>query len=207
MDLGVISQQLKPYVELSQEQLKTISTYIDLLLKWNARVNLTAVRDPEQMVTRHFGESFFVARHLIPRDWAGTVIDVGSGAGFPGLPMAIWAPGAEVMLIESNGKKAAFLNEVIHALGLKNARVWNGRAEFFDSQADLVTMRAVEKFELALQTASDLVKPSGRLGVMIGASQVAIARGTGNFLWQESVAIPGGHSRVLVTGTRAERVE
>src|SRR5712692_966226 len=84
---------------LSPAQLRHISTYIDLLLRWNARINLTAVREPEEIVTRHFGESIFAARYLFPRANAGTspeasrphVIDVGSGAGFPGLPIKIWA--------------------------------------------------------------------------------------------------------------------
>lgn len=203
MDIVVMARLLRPYVELSREQLAATSTYIDLLLKWNARVNLTAVRDSEEMVTRHFGESFFVAGHLLRPDWRGTVIDVGSGAGFPGLPIAIWAPGAEVTLIESNGKKTAFLNEVIYALDLKNTRVWNRRAEVFGGNADLVTMRAVEKFETALQMATGLVKTGGRIGLMIGSSQVVVARRAKGFVWQEPSLIPGGHSRVLLTGTRS----
>jgi len=202
MDMGVMVRLLRPYVELSCEQLASTSTYIDLLLKWNARVNLTAVRDPEEIVTRHFGESFFVAGHLLRPGWRGSVIDVGSGAGFPGLPIAIWAPDAEVTLIESNGKKAAFLNEVIFALGLKNARVWNRRAEVFEGNADLVTMRAVEKFEAALEMATGLVKPGGRIGLMVGSSQVVFARRAEGFVWQEPILIPGGHSRVLLVGTR-----
>ena len=204
METVAIGRLLQPYATLTDAQLALIATYIDLLLKWNARVNLTAVRNPEEMVTRHFGESFFAACQLVPPDWKGTVIDVGSGAGFPGVPIAMWAPGAEVTLIESTGKKAAFLNEVLYALELKNARVVNQRAEVFAGRAELVTMRAVEKFERALQTASGLVASGGRISVMIGASQVPVARRTEGVEWGEPISIPGGHSRVLLTGTRLD---
>ncbi len=102
-----ISELLQPFLEpekaatkksiSSPSQLEDISTYIDLLLRWNARVNLTAVRHPEEIVTRHFGESLFAAHHLFPApetaQTAGPrVIDVGSGAGFPGMPIKILAP-------------------------------------------------------------------------------------------------------------------
>jgi 16S rRNA (guanine527-N7)-methyltransferase len=201
VDPATIAALLRPFVELSSEQLAQTSMYVDLLLKWNAKVNLTAVRNPDEIITRHFGESFFAAARLAPlRD---TAIDLGSGAGFPGLPLAMFTPHVQVTLIESNGKKAAFLSEVISALGLGNARVFSQRAESYPAKADLVTMRAVEKFERALPVALDLVRDGGRLALMIGASQVARAKMLAAQLrWQEAVAIPGGHSRVLAVGTK-----
>ena len=97
MEISHIVELLAPYLEgesLSPVQLQQITTYLDGLMKWNARMNLTAVRDPEQIVTRHFGESLFAARHLFPDAVAvSTLADVGSGAGFPGLPIAIARPG------------------------------------------------------------------------------------------------------------------
>ncbi len=148
---------------LSSTQLQHISTYIDLLLRWNARVNLTAIRDPEEIVTRHFGESLFAARHLFPttahvgttalgrpaerssarasapeglandqRPGTNDVLsaaDLGSGAGFPGIPIKLWAPHLTLTLIESNHKKTAFLREVVRALTLTNVNVFPGRAE------------------------------------------------------------------------------
>src|SRR5262245_5060358 len=125
---ATITEILRPFVELGREELEQTSTYLDLLLKWNAKVNLTAVRMPEEIIARQFGESFFAAERLAPQA-DETVIDLGSGAGFPGLPLAILAPAARVTLIESHGKKAAFLNEVIFALGLKKAKVFSQRAE------------------------------------------------------------------------------
>jgi 16S rRNA (guanine527-N7)-methyltransferase len=207
VDTATISVLLQPFAELNSEQLAQTLTYIDLLLKWNAKMNLTAVRNPEEIVTRHFGESFFTAARLAPRP-GDTAIDLGSGAGFPGLPLAMYAPGAQVTLIESNGKKAAFLNEVISALQLKNAKVFNRRAETYPAKADLVTMRAVEKFESVLPLAVGLVREGGRLALMIGAAQLNRAKTIApQVRWQEPLAVPGGHSRVLSVGTKPVIVE
>ncbi|HEX7284667.1 MAG TPA: 16S rRNA (guanine(527)-N(7))-methyltransferase RsmG [Candidatus Angelobacter sp.] len=207
LDSAQIARLLLPYVTLSAGQLSQTRDYVALLLKWNARVNLTAVRDPEHIVTRHFGESFFAASALVPHGWRGRVIDVGSGAGFPGVPLAIWAPQAEVTLIESNSKKAAFLSEVIRALGLKNARVAGQRAELFSGSAELATMRAVEQFEKSMLAAMRLVAPGGRLSLMIGKGQLSTAEELGRgFEWAEAIPLPGGHSRVLLVGTKSATV-
>jgi 16S rRNA (guanine527-N7)-methyltransferase len=202
VDTAIIAALLRPFAELSSEQLAQTSTYVDLLLKWNAKVNLTAVRNREEIVTRHFGESFFVAARLAPLP-GDTAIDLGSGAGFPGLPLAIFAPAVQVTLIESNAKKAAFLNEVISSLQLKNAEVFSRRAETYPAKADLVTMRAVEKFESALPVALGLVCDGGRLALMIGTSQVGVAKAFApQVRWQQPLAVPGGHSRVLAVGIK-----
>lgn len=141
MDSASIAALLEPFLDrpLSPPQLVQLSTYIDLLLRWNARINLTAIRKPEEIVSRHFGESFFLARHLFPAEArhqclttnhsSPTVIDIGSGAGFPALPLKIWAPEIHLTLIESNHKKAAFLREVVRSLTLTNVDVIADRAE------------------------------------------------------------------------------
>src|SRR5271169_5684333 len=155
---------------LSAAQLQSISTYIDILLRWTARINLTAIRDPDQIVTRHFGESLFAARHLFPleahvetaapgcpaerssaahgRPIAGnrtSVSDVGSGAGFPGVDIKLWAPHISLTLIESNQKKVAFLREVARTLILTDIDIRNSRAEELTGATfNLVTLRAVE---------------------------------------------------------------
>lgn len=203
MELAEIARLLRPFAKVGHEELKAISIYVDILLKWNRKVNLTAVRDPEEIVTRHFGESLFAAFHLVRADWRGEVIDVGSGAGFPGLPLAICSPGASLTLIESQGKKAAFLNEVTYALGLKNVRVFNGLAEDFPNQADLVTLRAVEQFEKVLQVVIKLVNHGGRLGLMIGKSQLETAKQSFSAVsWESPLLVPGGHSRSLLVGVK-----
>ena len=190
---------LSPFIsDLAPAQLQNISTYIDVLLRWNRRVNLTAVRDPEEIVTRHFGESLFAARHLLAPGDTLTVIDVGSGAGFPGLPLKLYAPGIRLTLIESHARKAAFLREVIRALGLEHATVFNGRAQDFPARADLVTLRAVEKFEQILPVAARLVSPAGRLALLIGATQLPLAaRFLPDLSWSPPLPILHSTSRIL----------
>ncbi|MGC2325742.1 MAG: 16S rRNA (guanine(527)-N(7))-methyltransferase RsmG [Candidatus Sulfotelmatobacter sp.] len=264
-----------------------ISTYIDILLRWNARINLTSIRDPEQIVTRHFGESFFAARHLFPSPAAesgnarvGTgdspvhfvgspaareghdfsradtvsgkhralapegsanddrpttndaisVADLGSGAGFPGIPIKLWAPHLTLTLIESNHKKTAFLREIVRALTLTNINVFSGRADHLlppeqshdqteprqqlaplprasrESQAppgrfDLVTLRAVERFTTILPVADSLISPGGRLALLIGTSQLDTAQGILPALaWDPPLPVPQSQSRTLLIG-------
>ena len=208
MGTAEIAALLAPYIELDEKRLAGISIYINVLLKWNARMNLTAVRDPRQIVQRHFGESFFAARKMLGPEDALTIVDLGSGAGFPGLPIAMCVPRSEVTLIESQSKKAAFLNEVIRSLDLKNSQLFSQRAESYTGTAELVTMRAVERFEAVLPTAAKLVKPGGRLALMIGAAQVESAVTLlPELVRQEAIPVPGGHSRVLLVGTKIVKVE
>lgn len=151
-----------------------LAAYLDLLLRWNAKTNLTAIRDPEQIVTRHFGESLFAAGVLFgqAKPQPGTMLaDLGSGAGFPGLPIKLAFPALQVTLIESQNKKATFLKEVIRALKLDGIAVYSGRAEQWGKHADVVTLRAVERFESTLPIAAGLVAPGGRLCLLIGAGQ------------------------------------
>ena len=172
-------------------------------MRWNERINLTAIRSAEQIVTRHFGESLFAARHLLASDQQAEVADLGSGAGFPGLPLKIVRPSASVALIESQNKKATFLREVIRALKLTGVHVIAERAETLAREFDLVTMRAVEHFERALPVAAGLVRPGGRLAVLIGAEQAATAQAILSDLhWQTSIVIPQSTARVLLAATK-----
>ena len=212
------SGQSEESAVLTQTQLQNISTYIDLLFRWNARINLTAIRNEDEIVTRHFGESLFAARHLFPpvarapspasasqtKPHATRLIDIGSGAGFPGLPIKIWAPEVEMTLIESNQKKATFLREVTRKLTLMNINVFASRAEDYPNPpAEVVTLRAVERFENALPIAARLVAPQGRLALLISQAQLAqvndLAKG---FAWSHPLPIPLSASRILVIGAR-----
>jgi 16S rRNA (guanine527-N7)-methyltransferase len=224
------AELLQPFlpVPLAESQLQDISTYIDILLRWNARINLTAVRQPEEIVTRHFGESLFAARHLFPQPEhpnapAGQsiprppqpsaafepsgeknstrLVDIGSGAGFPGLPIKIWSPHTYVTLIESNRKKATFLREVSRALTLTDVDVFGGRAQDFQASADLVTLRAVERFEHVLPIAVNLVAPHGHLALLIVRRQMeSLAKLAPTFQWSEPVPIPLSEERILLIG-------
>jgi 16S rRNA (guanine527-N7)-methyltransferase len=174
MDSSTLRDLLAPFIpdaELDEPLLAAIQTHLELLLRWNQHINLTALRAPEEMVTRHFGESLFAARQLFPRDSTQDVFDLGSGAGFPGLPMKYWAPKLRLTLIEGHGKKATFLREVGRALHLTDLKVLNARAEAVSERASLVTLRAVEKFDQALVAASMLLAPGGQLAILIGEAQ------------------------------------
>ena len=215
-----ISELLAPFLgpsgqEVTAADLKDISMYIDMLLRWNARMNLTAIRDAEQIVTRHFGESLFAARQVFPE--RGTpkgvrVGDVGSGAGFPGLPIKLWAPHISLTLIESNQKKATFMREVVRKLILTNVDVCNVRAgAMVGTLFDVVTLRAVERFESVLPTAASLVAPGGRLVLLVGAGQLEVAEisltgvgGKADFdaAGVEAVPVPLSESRMLAVARR-----
>jgi 16S rRNA (guanine527-N7)-methyltransferase len=196
---------------LSPTQLRHISTYIDLLLRWNARINLTAVREPEEIVTRHFGESIFAARYLFPTANAGTgpeasrphVIDVGSGAGFPGLPIKIWATHAHLTLIDSNQKKSTFLREVVRNLGVSDVDVFTGRASAFPgSKGDVVMLRAVEHFESILPVAVGLVRSGGCLAMLVGETQsIGVHELVPSLQWSEPARLPLSANRVLIIGS------
>jgi 16S rRNA (guanine527-N7)-methyltransferase len=208
MDPARIHELLKPFLNapLSSTQLQSISTYIDLLLRWNARINLTAIRDPEEIVTRHFGESLFAASHLFPRandqrPMANGVVDIGSGPGFPGIPIKLWAPQVHLTIIESNQKKATFLREVIRTLTLMDVDIFAGRAEDFPATAGVVTLRAVEHFNQILPIATRLVAPNGRLALLIGDAQLTPAHDlVPNFHWETPTKIPGSLTRTLLIG-------
>ncbi len=228
MENSRIAALLTPFLggaALADAQLSQLSAYLDLLLRWNARINLTAVRDPEQIVTRHFGESLFAARHLYPHNWSLAtdhwLLDFGSGAGFPGLPIKIWAPALRLTLIESQYRKAIFLREVIRALALPASDVFPSRAEDFDFSTRhptldtryssvTVALRAVERFEKILPTAARLLAAApaadARLALLIGNAQVSRARQLVPALTQsDPISIPQSSHRVLLIGAHVHR--
>lgn len=169
-----------------------VSLYLDLLVRWNQRLNLTSIRDPELMVQRHFGESLFAARELRCRVQDGaSVLDFGSGAGFPGLPMQILLPTLHVTLAESQAKKAAFLREVLRALEL-GAEVRAERVEKLPAVDvfEAVVMRAVDAPGVALATARSRVRPGGWFMQIV--SRDAGASG--------GIKIPGSNSGYLLIG-------
>jgi 16S rRNA (guanine527-N7)-methyltransferase len=163
---GVLRQAAVP------ELLASLGRYLELLQAWNARTNLTSIRDPEEMAIRHFGESLFAARCLAPRLQPGAeVLDLGSGAGFPGLPLALLLPELCVTLAESQSKKAAFLREAVRTTA-SSAAVWSARTESMPPQRrfEAVAFRAVDRSALALEEARRLTVPGGWiLQFLVGA--------------------------------------
>ena len=210
MDPAHITDLLHPFTgepAVSSAMAEQLHLYLDLLLKWNARVNLTAIRDPEQIVARHFGESLFAAKALFP-DAQGpeesTLADVGSGAGFPGIPIKLWAPHVELTLIESQNKKATFLREVLRTLKLERAQVFSGRAEQWEHTADIITLRAVEEFERVLPVAAKLVRPGGRICLLIGSNQLTSAQEVlgESWRWDQPHRVPLSTERIVAVAYR-----
>jgi 16S rRNA (guanine527-N7)-methyltransferase len=172
-----IAAILQPYLPVSPNPTlyTQLSVYLDLLLRWNARTNLTAIRDPEEIVRRHFGESLFAASHLTQLPFpTTTLLDFGSGAGFPGLPIQLLLPNLRVTLAESQGKKATFLREATRTLGL-TTEVWADRVETMppDRHFAAVTMRAVDNMEIALSEARTRVTTGGLLAILGGRGLIA----------------------------------
>ena len=265
MDAARIAELLHPFLGRAGEQqltpgdLEHISMYIDILVRWNSRINLSAIREPEEIVTRHFGESLLAASYLFARgvgpaapggpaergSIAGTsgprsastddpgsdpgtaarqretspnqrqpsalggshqmpdgriaVADVGSGAGFPGVPLKLWAPSIQLTLIESNQKKSVFLREIVRSLTLTDVEIQTARAETLPPASfDVVTLRAAERFATVLPIADALARPGGRLALLIGSAQVEPARSlVRDRQWLPPLPIPHSRSRVL----------
>jgi 16S rRNA (guanine527-N7)-methyltransferase len=130
------------------------------------------------------------------------VADLGSGAGFPGIPVKLWAPNINLTLIESNQKKATFLRELSRALTLTNVNIQNARAETLPpSTFDVVTTRAVERLPKVLPVAATLLAPQGRLALLISTSQLDPTRATiPSFTWNPPIPIPQSQSRILLIG-------
>lgn len=183
---------LAPYLEpIPAETLEKLDVYLALLLKWNQKTNLTAVRDPEQLIQRQAGESLFAGQLLRGDE---TLLDFGSGAGFPGIPLKLLFPGLKVTLAESQGKKASFLREAVRTLGL-DAEVWSGRVEALPASRlyDVVAMRAVDHTEAMLPLAAARVADGGSLLRYLAADGSEPAAG-----WQmeHSLEIPFSTGRV-----------
>ena len=142
--------------------------YLALLARWNQTYNLTAIRDVREMVAKHLLDS--LAMHPFVAD-VDTLADLGTGAGLPGIPLAIARPALQVTRVESNGKKARFMREALRQLGLRNARVVESRIEGFDApgQFDAITARALATLPLILELGGHLLKPAGKLLAMKGA--------------------------------------
>jgi 16S rRNA (guanine527-N7)-methyltransferase len=173
--------------------------YFSLLVRWNARVNLTAIRDEEGILSRHFVESVACARALP----AGidTLLDFGSGAGFPGIPISLCRSEIEVTLAESQGKKAAFLQEAVRTLGIR-AAVHAGRAETLGKQFGCVTLRAVDRMHETVEAAGGLVRAGGWLGMMTSGAEFPALQGAAGdrFSWRRPDLLPGSEDRIMALG-------
>ena len=185
------------------DQILQIQQYIGILLAWNDKVNLTAIRDPLEILYRHFCECMF-AGFSVPLE-KGRLADVGTGAGFPGLPLKIMRPSLEVFLVESNLKKATFLAEVIRELGLCGAQVLVRRYEELHEEIaplDFVCSRALGEYAKFLTWAHSDSLAAKQVVLWIGANDLPEIRKNLNWDWQEPIPVPNSLRRLILVGTK-----
>ncbi len=213
-----LRQLLAPFaVELSSAQTTQLLTYLDLLLRWNRRINLTAIRTPEECVTRHFGESLYLGRWVELR---GKLLDIGSGAGFPGLALKIIFPQLVITLLEPVAKKRAFLKEVMRACGMELVEVRPERLQDFQNRPvhqgcaagealfDVATARAVGNLVDLVPGAAHCLRSAGRLYLWVSHEQgkkllQQQSRPYQSVVkWAASIALPLGRQREIWCGQK-----
>ncbi|PYU34905.1 MAG: 16S rRNA (guanine(527)-N(7))-methyltransferase RsmG [Acidobacteria bacterium] len=206
LSLDEIARALSPYIRqtVSGPQLMSIATYLALLKKWNQTIPLTSIGEDSEIVARHFGESMF-AGSLLPME-RGRLADVGSGAGFPGLPLKIAYPDLQVTLVEPNVKKCAFLREVQATLGLSGLEIVRSRYEDFGAPPasfDFVCSRALGGYKRLLQWCRGVLKPGGHVILWLGIEDSNLLTKTKGWNWELPVSIAESRRRVVLTGRPA----
>jgi 16S rRNA (guanine527-N7)-methyltransferase len=194
--------------EIPPEAVSQIAAYLDLLLKWNSRVNLTSIREPGAIIQRHFLECIQCAQ-ILPEIPDATLLDYGSGAGFPGIPIAICRPEIRVTLAESQRKKAAFLREAVRSLGL-TTEVFDGRVEEMPQgrRVSFVALRAVDKMAQAAAAAVSRVAPDGRLVIFTTkGTEAGLKAVIPEIEWRDGLPIAGtAHGEILIGQKRYANV-
>ena len=184
------------------DQILQIQQYIKILLAWNEKINLTAIRDPLEILYRHFCESMYAAVAVPVEN--GRLADVGSGGGFPGLPLKILRPGLRVFLVESNLKKATFLAEVVRQLGLMDAQVLVRRYEELGEELaplDFVCSRALGEYASLLDWAASETSAAKKVLLWIGARDLDEIQKVKGWQWTEPIQVPHSLQRLLLVGT------
>jgi len=202
--LAVIRRALAEFkLPAYDDQVLQIQQYINILLAWNEKINLTAIRDPLEILYRHFCESMYAAE-IIP-ERGGRLADVGSGGGFPGLPLKIIRPDLRVFLVESNLKKATFLAEVVRELGLNDTQVLVRRYEELHEEIaplDYVCSRALGEFPAFLNWAASDQIGAKQVILWIGARDLPEIEKIPGWDWSEPIQVPHSLRRLLLVGAK-----
>jgi 16S rRNA (guanine527-N7)-methyltransferase len=198
-----IQNILLPYGIAASDGIATaIRTYAELLARWNSRVALTTVSEPEEVIRFHFGESMFAVSKLDIRE--GRLADIGTGAGFPGIPIRMVSEGIHLTLVEANQKKAAFLSEGARILSLSGVEVIRSRMEDLRDPErytfDFVTARALGSYDELLRWAELHLRADGRLILWLGADEAKKISKASGWKWQQPISIPETKARVLLLG-------
>ena len=188
-------------ISIDEKQVVSIQHYMAILQRWNEKLNLTAIRNPLEILYRHFCESMFGAS-AIPVD-KGRLADIGSGPGFPGIPLKIARPELDLVLVESNIKKGTFLAEVVRELGLTSTRVVISRYEELGEEVaplDVVCSRAVGEFVPFLEWAASPKVSATQVALWIGGRDLDEARKSKQWEWREPILIPQSLQRYILIG-------
>lgn len=159
-------------IHLNDQQMTQFNRYFELLVEWNKKINLTAITELEEVYLKHFYDSLTVAMHVEMDDQGYRLVDVGSGAGFPSIPLKIAFPNLDITIVDSLNKRINFINEVVNELGLEGVHAYHDRAETFGQnpqfrgQFDFATARAVARLNLLAEFCLPLVKKDGQFLAM-----------------------------------------
>jgi len=198
----LIDSTLQEYGVSANSDIRSgIQKYISLLRRWNERISLTTITDPRQILRFHFGESMFAASAVPIRN--GRLADVGSGAGFPGIPLKILIPTLDLVLIESNTKKASFLSECIRELSLVGAEVFRSRFEDLDERAldfGFITARALGDYEGLVEWAQESLASGGALVLWLGQDDALRLQNESSIEWRPPIIIPNSDRRAILVG-------
>jgi 16S rRNA (guanine527-N7)-methyltransferase len=201
-----ICEALSPYsISPSEDQIAKIREYMHILLRWNRSVSLTSIKDPIEIVGRHFGESMYASK-LLPVENC-RLADVGTGAGFPGLALRIVCASLRLTLIESNRKKCAFLSEVVRRLDFSDVEIRPERFEQIRPEtvlANIITSRAVGEYRQLLSWSANALVRRGHLVLWVGAEDSTRVARNPAWTWQPAVRIPESQRRFVLIGRPIE---
>src|SRR5271170_6167193 len=204
----VIRRALKEFgVEVDAGQVQSIQQYIKILLHWNEKLNLTAIREPLEILHRHFCESMFAAIAVPVHKCR--LADIGAGAGFPGIPLKILRPEIDLFLVDSNIKKGTFLAEVVRELGLNDSRVLISRYEELGEELaplDFVCSRALGEFDTFLKWAATREVSAEGVVLWIGGRDLEEARKAQGWEWGEAISVPNSLQRYLLVGKKTAQM-
>ncbi len=190
----LLERELRPWLTLSDMQVQQLWAHYSILLRWNQKMNLTSIPAGEEMVLRHYCESLFFGAYLPAETDFPSIADLGSGPGFPGVPLGILKPGWKITLLESNQRKAVFLRESTR--GLSNISVSAQRAESVGETFDWVAARGVDSRAVL----KNIPRLASRIGLLLGEDDFSAIKALGSIAWSKPIRLPWGDRRLCVYG-------